>query len=128
MCLSNTGLEEKITEIVNNLILSFKDIGWSTKDISDKWHTFNELYYHRMILFLVIQRSYPDLAWKSKQHHDGTMFDDSFVVGIETPKGQYSYHYNLKYWDLFSEVKELERAPEFDGHQPSDITRLLSLL
>ena len=116
------------TNIVNDLILTFKDTGWSAKEVSDKWHTFDELYYHRMILFLVIQKEYPELAWKSKQHHDGTMFDDSFVVGIETPEGQYSYHYNLEHWDLFKDIKELDKAPEFDGHKPSDITRLLSLI
>lgn len=119
--------QELETQKINNKILELKEQGFSTKDISDKWHTFGELYYHRMILFLTIQKAHPDKAWKSKQHHDGTMFDDSFIVGIETPQGHYSYHYNLKFWDLFKEIKELERAPEWDGHQPKDIVRLLSL-
>ena len=115
------------TELINDQILRFKELGWSTKDVSDKWHTFEELYYHRMILFLTIQKAYKDKAWKSKLHHDGTMFEDSFIVGIETPEGQYSYHYDLKFWDLFEDIKEVEYAPEWDGHKPSDITRLLSL-
>lgn len=55
------------------------------------------------------------------------MFDDSFIVGIDTAKGQYSYHYGLKYWDLF-DIKELDKAPVYDGHKPEDISRLLSLL
>ena len=119
--------QQIITKGINNIILKHKERGFSAKDISDKWHTFNELYYHRMILFLTIQKSNLDLSWKSKQHHDGTMFDDSFIVGIETPMGQYSYHYDLKYWELFEDIKELEKAPEYDGHKPNDITRLLSL-
>lgn len=119
--------ETQITNEINNLILKYKDMGWSTKDISDKWHTFGELYYHRMILFLTIQKAYPERSWKSKQHHDGTMFDDSFIVGITTDEGQYTYHYNLKDWELFKDIKELDKAPEFDGHKPKDITRLLSL-
>lgn len=119
--------EDKITKKINDLILKYKNEGWSTKGISDKWHTFEELYYHRMILFLTIQKAYKGKSWKSKKHHDGTMFEDSFVVGIETPEGQYSYHYNLKYWDLFKDIKELDYAPEFDGHEPKDIDRLLSL-
>ena len=62
-----------------------------------------------------------------KTTHDGTMFDeDSFIVGIETQEGQYTYHYHLKYWDMY-DVKELEYAPEYDGHTPSDITRLLNI-
>lgn len=118
----------EITEGINNQILKYKKLGWSTKDISDKWHTFEELYYHRMILFLTIQLAYKNKSWKSKQHHDGTMFDDSFIVGINTPEGQYSYHYDLEFWDMFKEIKEIEYAPEYDGHKPSDITRLLSIL
>lgn len=118
---------EKMTDDINSKILEFKELGWSTKGVSDKWHTFDELYYHRMILFLTIQLGHKDISWKSKQHHDGTMFEDSFIVGIDTPKGQYSYHYNLEFWDMFKDIKELEFAPEYDGHTPSNITRLLSI-
>ena len=120
-------MQDTITELINNQILNAKEKGWSTKDISDKWHTFDELYYHRMILFLTIQLAHKDKSWKSKLHHDGTMFDDSFVVGINTPEGVYSYHYDLEYWDLFDGIKEVDNAPEYDGHTPSDIDRLLSL-
>ena len=119
--------QEQFTKEINNLILEGKNQGYSTNGISDKWHTFGDLYYHRMILFYMIMKVFPDKSWKAKQHHDGSMFDDSFIVGIETPIGQYSYHYNIKYWDLF-DVKELEKAPQYDGHKPEDICRLLTLL
>ena len=115
------------TDKINKLILEGKEQGFSTKDISDKWHTFGDLYYHRMILTYIVLKNYPNLSWKSKQHHDGTMFDDSFIVGINTTEGQYSYHYDLEHWDLFN-VRELEYAPKYDGHKPEDITRLLTLL
>lgn len=95
-------------------------------EISDGYHTFNELYHHRMILFAVICNSYKAQAWKSKLHHDGTMYDDYFIVGITTPKGDYTYHYHMDDWDYF-DVKELPNAPEWDGHKPSDIDRLLTL-
>ncbi|UUV46023.1 hypothetical protein [Bacillus phage vB_BanS-Thrax1] len=95
-------------------------------EFSDGYHTFNELYYHRMILFKVICDVHKDKAWKSWKHDDGSMFDHSFIVGVTTPEGQYTYHYNKEYYDLF-DVKELEFAPPYDGHQPKDITRLLSL-
>lgn len=94
--------------------------------VSDGYHTFDELYYHRMILFSVICRANKSKAWKSKLHHDGTMYEDYFIVGIDTPNGQYSYHYHISEWLNF-DVKELEYAPEWDGHKPEDITRLLSL-
>lgn len=95
--------------------------------ISDGYHTFDELYHHRMMLFSVICNTYKDKAWKSWKHDDGSMFDDYFIVGIDTEEGQYTYHYHKDNWDIF-EVKELEFAPEYDGHKPSDITRLLTLI
>ena len=96
--------------------------------ISDGYHTFDELYFHRMILFSIICNQNKEKAWKSKLHDDGTMYDNYFIVGITTPEGQYSYHYHMEYWGHFEGIKELERAPKWDGHQPKDITRLISLL
>ena len=89
-------------------------------DTSDGYHTFNELYHHRAVLFSVIVKAFPDKAWKSKMHHDGTMYDGMFIVGIETPSGQATYHYDINpYWDMFK-CRELERAPEWDGHTPQE--------
>ena len=34
-------------------------------NLSDGYHTFNELYHHRAILFSVICNSMPDKAWKT---------------------------------------------------------------
>ncbi len=89
-------------------------------DTSDGYHTFNELYHHRAVLFSVIVKAFYDLAWKSKKHHDGTMYDGMFIVGIDTPHGQATYHYDIDpYWDMF-ECRELECAPEWDGHTPEE--------
>lgn len=89
-----------------------------TGDTSDGYHTFNELYHHRAVLFSVIIKAFPDKAWKSRKHHDGTMYDDMFIVGIETPEGQATYHYDIDpYWEMF-QCKEVEFAPEWDGHTP----------
>lgn len=120
--------QNEITNYINDLIKENKKRGWSSKDVSDNWHTFGELYYHRMILTLCLASLLPNYSWKSKLHHDGTMFEDSFIVGFNTPEGQYSYHYNMEYWYLFDNIKTLYNAPEYDGHKPSDIGRLLSLL
>ena len=95
--------------------------------VNDGSHTFDELYHHRMMLFAVICNTYKDKAWKSWKHHDGTMYDNYFIVGINTPDGQYSYHYHKDNWDMF-DVIELSNAPIWDGHEPKDIDRLLSLL
>lgn len=95
-------------------------------EISDGSHTFDELYHHRMILFSVICNMHKDKAWKSKLHDDGTMFDGYFIVGIDTEEGQFSYHYHISNWNYFK-VRELERAPKWDGHTSKDISRLLSI-
>lgn len=99
-----------------------------TGDTSDGYHTFNELYHHRAVLFSVIVRDHSELAWKSKLHSDSTMYNGMFIVGIETPQGQATYHYDIDpYWDMF-ECKELNRAPEWDGHTPDEsIARIATL-
>lgn len=105
------------------LRIEVEDIG----EISDGYHTFNELYHHRMILFSIICNQNKEQAWKSKLHADGTMYKDYFIVGFTTDKGDYTYHYHLDNW-MFFNVREIEKAPVWDGHKPEDITRLFSLL
>ena len=88
-------------------------------DTSDGYHNIHELYHHRAVLFSVIVKAFQEKAWKARQHHDGTMYDGMFIVGIDTPYGQVSYHYYIDpYWHMF-ECRELERAPEWDGHTPA---------
>ena len=97
-------------------------------ELSDGYHTFNELYHHRAILFSVVCNLFPDKAWKSKLHDTGDMYEGMFIVGIETPTGQATYHYDIDpYWDIFK-VKELEKAPKWDGHTPSEAIERIALL
>lgn len=100
------------------------DIG----EVSDGFHTFNSLYQQRLILFATLVNTFPTLAWKSHKHSDGEApFGGGwFIVGITTPKGQYTYHYKDKDWGLFC-CKEVELAPEWDGHTDADVERVLSL-
>ena len=102
-----------------------------TGETSDGYHTFNELYHHRALLFSVIVHDHREIAWKSRKHHDGTMYDGMFIVGVETPWGQATYHYDYDpYWPMF-DCRELLTAPEWDGHTPSEaierIARLASM-
>lgn len=99
-----------------------------TGDTSDGYHTFNELYHHRAVLFSVICNDRPGIVWKSKKHHDGTMYNGMFIVGIDTPEGQATYHYDLDpYWDMFH-VREVDSAPEWDGHTPDEAIRRIGTL
>ena len=97
-------------------------------DLSDGFHTFRQLYYQRMMLFATIVKQNKDKAWKSLRHEDGELCFGGgwFIVGIDTPEGSYTYHYEDNYFSLF-DCEELERGKHWDGHTEKDVTRLLSL-
>lgn len=110
---------EKICEIAG-----IDEIG----NLSDGFHTFNDLYHQRAILFAALVNAYKDKAWKSWKHEDGELCFGGgwFIVGIDTPQGSYSYHYEEKYWGYF-DCEELEVSKHWDGHTDKDVERLLSL-
>lgn len=120
------GIEVNMELTIENNIIQPQN-GINIEDISDGYHSYKELYQHRELLFSIICRLFPDKSWKSKYHADGSMDSGWFIVGITTDDGDFTYHYKLEDWDMFP-VKELEKAPEYDGHTPKDIVRLLSLL
>lgn len=109
----------KHNKLTNEINTKIECLDGDTGNISDGYHTFDELYYHRCVLFSLICNQNDIVAWKSKKHHTGDMYEGMFIVGVETPYGQVTYHYSLKYWDMFK-VQELEFAPEWDGSSPSD--------
>lgn len=97
-------------------------------EMSDGYHTFNGLYYQRMVLFAALVNAHKDKAWKSWKHEDGELCFGGgwFIVGIDTPQGSYTYHYEAKDFVLF-DCEELPVAKHWDGHTEEDVTRLLSL-
>lgn len=94
--------------------------------ISDGHHTFDELYYHRTALFACLVSLQPrQMAFKSWRHADGSMYEGYFIAGIFTSRGWSTYHCESLWWPLFS-CSEMDRAPKWDGHTPSDaIHRLM---
>lgn len=119
-----TLLKEQEHEVCENCPYKLEDIG----DFSDGYHTFNDLYTQRAVLFATIVNQNLDKAWKSRKHEDGEpCFGGGwFIVAVDTPKGSYSYHYEDKYWDIFKCV-ELPVAKHWDGHTSKDVWRLLLL-
>ena len=117
-------LKEQKHEVCENCPYKLEDIG----DFSDGYHTFNDLYTQRAVLFATIVNQNLDKAWKSHKHEDGEpCFGGGwFIVAVDTPKGSYSYHYEDKYWDIFKCV-ELPVAKHWDGHTDKDVWRLLLL-
>ena len=47
-------------------------------------------------------------------------------MGFDTDEGCYTYHYELKDWDLF-QCNELDKGKPWDGHTSKDVRRLLSI-
>lgn len=91
-------------------------------NVSDGYHTFDELYHHRAILFAALCNAFPERSWKSKLHFDPDekMYEGMFIVGIECEYGlQATYHYDIDpYWDIFN-CKVLLTAPHvFLAHNP----------
>lgn len=128
-----TRLADRQFEIINQIeafpeadVLPIPPAGIG--DLSDGYHTFNGLYYQRMILFAALVKTYREKAWKSYRHEDGELCFGGgwFIVGIDTPEGSYTYHYEAKDWDLF-DCTELGTGKHWDGHTEDDVTRLLSL-
>lgn len=101
-----------------------------TGNVSDGYHSFDELYDHRCLNFLAFQAMWHQAAlpysgaWKSRKHHDGSGFDGWFIAGVTLPNGQISYHVPDKFWDL-SKATERETAPEWDGHTSADVIKRL---
>jgi hypothetical protein len=98
--------------------------------ISDGYHTFGELYAHRVELFIALCRviscngngEADKNVWRSKRHSDGTFEPGWFLMGISTVQGeQISYHLPITKWDETHFASTLETAPEFDGHTSDDV-------
>ena len=121
--------DEKVLQRIKSNLMQLGRSGTYLGDLSDGYHTFDDLYRQRLILCAALFNSHKSISWKSKRHSDGKpCFDGNwFIVGINTPEGPYTYHYEMKHWDLF-DVKELDQAPEWDGHTSNDVDRLLSIV
>jgi hypothetical protein len=96
--------------------------------ISDGYHTFDELYKHRILLFIALMKSHTDLSWWSYKHADGTQWDGWIIGGMHLPSGDISYHMDAVYADLLDGIQRLEKAPEWDGHTSNDVLLRLNAL
>lgn len=98
-------------------------------EISDGYHTFNELYEHRHALFFALLTSNVGTlpVWMSKLHSDGTGMEGWFIAGIDMPYGTATYHIPMRLWDTYASagIDVLERAPNWDGHTSSDVVKRL---
>ena len=134
---------EIMTSSVNSQIEYFKDKLWfNPNDISDWYHTFGQLYKHRIHLFIALCKVidfasnidwrddtyYRYKAIKSKKHFDWSEYEWWFIIQLETPYWQISYHLPNEYWDKCNFIEIKDKANEWDWHD-SDIVleRLLEI-
>lgn len=106
---------------------TLKKIHDNIGNFSDGYHTFDELYYYRLLYNAAFFNSLPKRkVHKSKRHYTGEeCFGGGwFIVMAELPTGQISNHYEMKYWDLFH-VPEREIAAPWDGHTPQEAAERL---
>lgn len=92
-------------------------------DMSDGYHTHNELYQYRMLYNVHTLLAFDAVGWpvtRSWRHHSGEeCFGGGwFVVQADTPAGQITNHYRAEHWQLFDGIAEVETSPAWDGHTP----------
>lgn len=108
----------------------------------DGYHTFDELYDHRITLYIALCRLqaagnqcddfnlHP--IWRSKRHSDGELCfgtGTQFVLGINVmPGNQITYHLPISRWDETDFAETLDKAPEWDRHTSDDVIKRLKTL
>lgn len=130
------SLDAKIGE-VNSFINLWKQNGGQVGQLSDGFHSYDQLYQHRIELFITVckqqrfNKSDYDRVWFSRKHSDGTEWAGWFILGIGTSKGhQITYHLPVDpYWNRVTAMfEELPQAPEWDGHTSDDVIERLRKL
>lgn len=141
---------KKIVKAINTIV----QILPSASEISDGYHTFDELYEFRKLYNAVLFNTWANPKplvedgvneWfdgyadedfvmydvhKSWKHHDGELCFGGgwFIVVAVLPTGQISNHYKAEDWDLFK-IPETECAKyPFDGHTGQDVIERLKQL
>lgn len=97
-------------------------INVSKNEVSDGYHTLQELYDHRAHLFILLCLQNKDkCVWK---HFD----PDYFILYYKSEYGQLSYHIEKKYLYLVSTLIKENPHFTFDGHTSKSVLARLSLL
>lgn len=107
--------------------LSIED--WKIQ-VSDGYHTFDELYEHRVILYIALCNKirYDNKVIKSKLHYDWSEYEWRFIMQAYTEDWkQISYHLPNRLRDA-CKCDERHKADERDWHTSDDVVkRLLSI-
>jgi hypothetical protein len=108
--------------------------------ISDGYHTFGELYEHRIVNYIMVCQMFnallreiwkeKDYVWMSMKHSDGTQWEGWFILGIFLESGkQITYHLPISRWEqCASFARLLPQAPAYDGHTSNDVLERLQYM
>lgn len=103
---------------------TFKIVG---NDISDGYHTFDELYEHRFLLFLAFaslcyETSFMPSPYRVLEHYPGW---DLYVAYVN--EKQISYHVPVKYRPLCTWIEDVPSEDHiWDGHTSQDVIERLT--
>jgi len=138
-----TTAETSITtpyKVGERRLIDQKCEGEDDMQVSDGYHTMDELYAHRIELWIALCRTLAEASfgayggfkrpiWRARQHADGSSFDGWFVLGIGEKAGeQLTYHLSNEKWDDTDFAIVYDRAPEWDGHTAADVLERIKTL
>jgi hypothetical protein len=92
--------------------------------ISDGYHTFDELYEHRNLLFINLCLLRPLASWVKKEED----FPGYFCLYSVFPQGQISYHIPNKYRHMVEHLNKIHNRADteaWDGHSSQDVINRL---
>lgn len=86
-------------------------------EVSDGYHTFNELYEHRHALFLALAKASGSRFSISEAHDDGSKFEGWFLAVLHLPTGEIRYHLPMRLWGaaVHAGAEAVPRGPAWDG-------------
>lgn len=95
----------------------------SLKDVSDGYHTIEELYQHRILLFLSMCLYTPFICFYKL---DPNIPDWVIVyIYLKPEEGQISYHIPIKYLPVIKEFAIEDQDHKWDGHTSTDVLNRL---
>ena len=97
------------------------------ENTSDWYHTFKELYEHRISLFIALIKCNPQISWRANNNDDWTNREWRFVAGMHLNSWDISYHLPT---DKRTELDNLGiattlNAPKRDGYTAKDVVERL---
>lgn len=98
--------------------------------VSDGYHTFEELYEHRCLLYLNLCLKYKDYCYWTYTNSDGSIWEGWLLLILNHPiAGQISYHLPNTLLVYFKDViKYKDKCNDYDGHSSNNVVRRLQKL